>query len=123
MKYAIVSSGGKQYKAIEGMEILVDKLPQKAGEKVKFPTILLYRNEEELMIGTPTVENGNVIGKVIDQVKGPKVVTSKFKAKVNYRRKIGFRARQTRILIETVSASEVLSRPAGKKKRPGKTRV
>lgn len=120
MKYAIVATGGKQYKVIEGTEILVDKLPQNTGENVEFPEMLLYRNGEELVIGTPTIGNGLVTGKVIAQVKGPKVITAKFKAKVNYRRKIGFRASQTKVLIEIVSVSKATSRPVVKKEKTEK---
>lgn len=117
MKYAIVQSGGKQYKAIVGEEILVDKLTQKEGDVVDFDTVLLVRDESEIKIGTPNVDGSKVKGTVVAQVKGDKVITAKFKAKVNYRRKIGFRAKLTRVRIESIGISGKSTESSVKKEK------
>lgn len=103
MKYAVIQSGGKQYKVNEGEEILVDKLLIEEGANYSFPDILLIRDGEKIVIGEPQVAEGKVLGKVLGQEKGDKITVSKFKAKVHYRRSIGFRPLYTRILIEKIS--------------------
>lgn len=104
MKYAVVVSGGKQYIVNEGEEFLVDKLDVVKDAKYTFPQVLLVRDEEKLLIGTPYVDEAEVSGKVLDIVKGDKITISKFKAKVHYRRKMGFRPVLTKIKIESISA-------------------
>lgn len=103
MKYAIISSGGKQYKVSVGDEILVDKLDSEKGKAYVFPQVLMIRNDEDILIGSPTVPNATVMGQVSDQVKGKKISIFKFKAKVNYRRKMGFRPLYSKVKIESIS--------------------
>jgi large subunit ribosomal protein L21 len=105
MKYAVIKSGGKQYKVSEGEEILLDKLTLTKGETYVFPEVLLVRDGEKITIGSPFVADAKVSGKVLDQVKGDKVTIVKFKAKVHYRRRLGFRPLYTKIVIETISLS------------------
>lgn len=104
MKYAVIKSGGKQYKVCEGDTILVDKLDSKVGEKVAFPEVLLIRTEGAIFVGDPHVSNGNVVGKILEEVKGKKIHVVKFKAKIRYRRKIGFRPIYSRVLIESITS-------------------
>lgn len=103
MKYAIIQSGGKQYKVSEGDEILVDKLDSEKGKLYEFPQVLMVRNDEDLFIGTPTISNASVTGQVSDPVKGKKLSIFKYKAKVHYRRKMGFRPLYTKVKIETIT--------------------
>lgn len=105
MNYAIIQNSGKQYIVQEGETLLVDKLDKQNGETVEFAKVLLVRNDESVMVGTPYVPNGIVKGKIIDQIKGKKVTTVKFKSKVHYRRKIGFRGQYTKILINSIKVS------------------
>jgi len=103
MKYAVIKSGGKQYKVSEGEEILLDKLPLSKGETYVFPEVLLVRDGEKITVGSPFVTDAKVAGKVLDQVKGDKVTIVKFKAKVHYRRRLGFRPLYTKVVIEKIS--------------------
>lgn len=103
MKYAIIASGGKQYKVSEGDEILVDKLDSEKGNAYIFPQVLMIRNDDDLLIGSPTVSNATVSGLVSDPVKGKKISIFKYKAKVHYRRKMGFRPLYTKVKIESIS--------------------
>lgn len=102
MQYAVIKTGGKQHKVSEGEEILVDKLCVKEGSQIDFPEVLLVRRDNEVAIGDPLVKEGKVTGKVIGIVKGKKIRVSKFKAKVRYRRTIGFRPLYTKVLIEKI---------------------
>ncbi|OIO14539.1 50S ribosomal protein L21 [Candidatus Gottesmanbacteria bacterium CG11_big_fil_rev_8_21_14_0_20_37_11] len=106
MKYAIVKIGGKQFKAEEGKEILVDKLVLKADDKYEFKEILLIRTDDNIYIGDPYVKNGYVTGKYLGDSLGDKIFIEKFKAKVRYRRRIGFRASYSRIIIERIEVEE-----------------
>lgn len=106
MDYAIIASGGKQYKVSVGQELLVDKLDTEKGKSHIFTEVLLVRQNDKVLIGNPYVAKGEVMGKVLDEVKGEKVVTAKFKAKVHYRRKIGFRAQYSKVKIESIKVGE-----------------
>lgn len=103
MQYAIIQSGGKQYKVSENEEIIVDRLLATEGSEYLFPEILLVKSDNNILFGEPHVKGAVVSGKVVKQIKGDKVRVSKFKAKVNYRRTIGFRSLQTQILINKIS--------------------
>ncbi|OGG02913.1 50S ribosomal protein L21 [Candidatus Gottesmanbacteria bacterium RBG_16_37_8] len=105
MNYAIAEVGGKQYVLTEGKKVIVDKIDQKEGENYSFDKILLVKSAESLLIGTPYVENVKVSGKIVKQYKGEKIDVMKFKAKVRYRRKIGFRPFLTDILVEEIKTS------------------
>lgn len=102
MKYAIVRIGGKQYKAEEGKEILVDKL---VDPKKFEPEVLLFVDGEKTKVGKPVLKDIKVGLKVVtDLEKGEKVEIYKFKSKSRYRRHTGFRAQYTRLLIEKFSS-------------------
>ena len=100
MKYAVVRIGGKQYKAIEGKEILVDKLADPKKFEVE---VLLLVDGEKVQVGKPTVKGAKVKTKVITEIeKGEKIEIYKFKAKSRYKRHTGFRPQYTRLLIEKI---------------------
>ena len=99
MKYAVIQTGGKQYLVNEGDTLLVDKL-SKPEENLSDLQVLFIRRDSEYVIGQPFIDNVKIKGKIIDQVKGKKLRISKFKAKVNYRRTIGFRPIYSKIHIE-----------------------
>lgn len=102
MKYAIVASGGKQHKVSVGQELLVDRLNIEAGKPYTFEQVLLVRNDEDILVGNPYVSGAEVKGIVLDETKGDKITISKFKAKVHYRRKMGFRALYSKVKIESI---------------------
>ena len=102
MKYAIVSSGGKQYKAVPGETIQVDRLPNEIDEPVVLDEVLLVADDEQLHIGKPHVEGASVKTTVKDQIKGPKIIVFKYKPKVRYRRKQGHRQRYTLLSVDEI---------------------
>jgi large subunit ribosomal protein L21 len=102
MKYAIVESGGKQYKTVEGATIEVDHLPLEVGDAVELDQVLLVADGEQVWVGAPTVAGAKVSSKVIDQFKGPKVVIFKYRPKKRYRVKTGHRQQYTRLQIESI---------------------
>jgi large subunit ribosomal protein L21 len=103
MKYAIVESGGKQYRAVEGETIEVDRLEAGPGESVTLDRVLLVAEEGNVSVGTPTVKGTVVHTTVIDHVKGPKIVVFKYRPKKRYRVKTGHRQQYTRLMVESIS--------------------
>ncbi len=102
MKYAIIESGGKQYRAVEGEKIDVDRLPLDTGETVELDQVLLLANEGDIKVGAPIVEGAKVKATVVEQVKGRKIIVFKYKSGVNYRRKQGHRQQYTRLHIDEI---------------------
>jgi large subunit ribosomal protein L21 len=105
MKYAIVESGGKQYKAVEGSTIEVDRLPIELGKKVDLKDVLLVVDGKEISVGTPKVSGSKVTTRVVDQIKAPKIIVFKYKSRQRYRVKQGHRQRYTRLLVETIQTA------------------
>ena len=103
MKYAIVEDGGKQYKAIEGDLIDVDRFPAESGEQIDLERVLLVAEDGEVTVGTPLIEGAKVQATVVSQIKGPKIVVFKYKPQVRYRVKQGHRQRYTRLMIDSIS--------------------
>ena len=101
--YAVIQTGGKQYRVQQGDVIFVEKLNVQADETVSFD-VLLLGNENETKIGTPVVEGAKVEGKVLSQVKAKKVVVYKYKAKKNERKKQGHRQPYTKVEIVAINA-------------------
>lgn len=104
--YAVIETGGKQYKVQEGDIVYVEKLGVEADEKVEFTKVLAVSTEAGFKAGTPTVEGAVVSGKVVKNGKGKKINIIKFKAKKNYRKRQGHRQPYTKVQIETISAAE-----------------
>ena len=103
MKYAIVEDGGKQYKAVEGNTIDVDRFDAEEGDQLDLERVLLVADGDEVQVGTPLVTGAKVQATVVSQVKGPKVVVFKYKPKQRYRIKKGHRQQYTRIIIDSIS--------------------
>ena len=103
MKYAIVEDGGKQYKAILGETIEVDKYPLEVGEEIDLEHVLLVSDGEEIMVGAPLVKGAKVQATVVAQVKGPKVIVFRYKAKERIRTKTGHRQQYTRVRIDAIT--------------------
>lgn len=101
--YAVVASGGKQYKVREGDVLKVEKLPGEVGDPVTFDNVLLYSDGETMQIGTPDLENATVSGHVVEQGKARKIIVFKFKRRKRYRRKQGHRQPFTAVKIESIS--------------------
>ena len=103
MKYAIVEDGGKQYKAILGETIEVDKYPLEVGDEIDLEHVLLVNDGETVMVGTPLVNGAKVQATVVAQVKGPKVTVFRYKAKERIRTKTGHRQKYTRVRIDAIT--------------------
>ena len=102
--YAIIETGGKQYRVQEGDTLFVEKLDVTAGETVEFEKVLAVSNDGKLSVGTPYVEGVKVNATVVEQGKGPKVIIFKYKAKKDYRKKQGHRQPFTKVKIEKINA-------------------
>ncbi|HEX9333906.1 MAG TPA: 50S ribosomal protein L21 [Anaerolineales bacterium] len=102
MRFAIVESGGKQYRAIEGQTIEVDRLPEEAGKKFDIERILLMADGDDVMIGTPTVSDILVKVTVLDHTRGPKIDRFKYRPKKRIRVRGGHRQHYTRLLVDFI---------------------
>lgn len=126
MHYAVIVSGGKQYRVSVGDIIEVDRLPVAENADVVFDNVLLFKSGDETKVGTPTVSGVKVAGTVLSNNKGEKIYVSKFKAKARYRRTIGFRAFLSKIQITQVGDEKLkkaadLAKPEAEEK-PKRTR-
>ena len=100
--YAIIKTGGKQYKVAEGDVIMVEKLSAAEGEAVVFDEVLTVVNDGDVKVGKPVVEGAKVTGKVEAQGKDKKILVFKYKAKSNYRKRQGHRQPFTKAVIEKI---------------------
>lgn len=101
--YAVIKTGGKQYRVQIGDSIYVEKLDLEDGAAVSFDTVLFSDEQSDVRVGTPVLADVKVEGKVIRQAKGKKVVVYKFKSKKNYRRKQGHRQPYTQVEITAIN--------------------
>lgn len=101
--YAVVASGGKQYRVIPGNTIVVEKLESEPGSTVTLTDVLLVRSGGSTKIGTPQVEGSTVSAKVVSHGRGPKKIIFKKKRRKGYRLKQGHRQDFTKLLIESIS--------------------
>jgi len=103
MKYAIIQSGGKQYRCDEGATIEVDRLPVAAGATHTFGEVLLVAEEGAVRVGTPTVAGAKVTATVLEEFKAPKVIAFRYKPKERQRKKRGHRQIYTRLKVEEIA--------------------
>jgi large subunit ribosomal protein L21 len=103
--YAVVSTGGKQYRVEAGTTLTVERLAVQPGETVTFDRVLLVGDGDELTVGTPTVAGASVSGTVLATERGPKLIIFKFKNKSRYRRRNGHRQDLTRVRIDAIEAA------------------
>lgn len=101
--YAIIKTGGKQYKVSEGDLVRVEKLNAEIGDSVSFKDVLLVKNDSDLKVGTPTVENAKVEATVKDQAKDKKIVVFKYRPKKASKTKKGHRQPYTLVEINNIS--------------------
>jgi len=102
--YAVVETGGKQYRVSEGDVISVEKLKGNAGDKIEFEKVMLIGESDDVQIGTPYLDAARVFGSIIESGKGKKVIIFKYKSKKDYRKKQGHRQPYTAVQIETITA-------------------
>ena len=104
--YAIVKSGGRQYRAEEGHSFSVEKLPYEVGEQFNMEQVLLLAEGDDIKIGQPFVAGVSVKATVTDQYRGKKIFIWKYRPRKRYRRRQGHRQYYTRIRIDEISAGE-----------------
>ena len=100
--YAVIETGGKQYRVQEGDTVFVEKINTEEGDKIDFSKVLLVAKEEDLVVGKPYVEGAKVEATVLEQGKAKKVLVFKYKSKKNYRKKQGHRQPYTKVKIEKI---------------------
>ena len=125
MRFAIVESGGKQYRAVEGTTIDVDRLAHEVGKSFDFERVLLMADGDAVSVGTPTVSGITVSATVVDHVKGPKVLSFKYRPKKRIRVRGGNRAHYTRLMIDFIGKpgekpAKAEAKPKAKAEKPAK---
>ncbi len=100
--YAIIETGGKQYRVQKDDVIDVELLETGKGDKIEFKHVLFFNDGKASKVGAPYVANSTVIGELVGEVKGPKVVSFKYKRRKNYHRKVGHRQKYTRVKIKEI---------------------
>lgn len=100
--YAVIQTGGKQYKVNEGEVLKVEKLAGEAGDKIALEQVLLISDGEAVRIGSPVITGARVTAEVIEQGRNRKITVYKYKKRKNYRRKQGHRQAFTKIKIEKI---------------------
>lgn len=116
--FAVIKTGGKQFRVQVGDILDVEKLDLEAGKKVTFDNVLLIEDDKNTLIGTPVVERAQVIGEVIENLKDKKVLVFKKKRRKQYRKMTGHRQMLTRIKIEKIlsGADAPVKKPAAEEK-------
>jgi large subunit ribosomal protein L21 len=102
--YAVLRTGGKQYRVEAGTTFVVEKLAGEPGSTVTFDRVLLVGDGDDVTVGTPTVAGATVSATVIGQVRGEKIVVFKFKQKAKYRRRTGHRQQLTQLRVDEITA-------------------
>ncbi len=113
--YAVVTSGGKQYKVEEGETLKVEKIPGKVGSAVTFDRVLMISDGTDINIGQPVLVDATVEGHIVEQGKAKKILVFKYKRRKRYRRKYGHRQPFTAVKIDSINARGITP---GKKTEP-----
>ncbi|HWQ75047.1 MAG TPA: 50S ribosomal protein L21 [Syntrophomonas sp.] len=100
--YAIIETGGKQYKVVEGEMVKVEKLEAGVGDKITLDQVLMIGDDNGSKIGNPLVEGAKITAAVLEQGRGKKIVVYKYKKRKNQRKKQGHRQAYTKLLIEKI---------------------
>ena len=100
--YAVIKTGGKQYRVTEGQQLFVEKLPGEPGDTVTFDDVLMIGGENPV-VGQPTVKGAKVEAKIVAHDRAKKVIVFKFKRRKNYRRKQGHRQAYTQLHITGIN--------------------
>ncbi len=100
--YAVIETGGKQYRVSEGDAINIEKLPKQIGDKVEFDRVLLVASDDGVNVGKPVIEGAKVTAVVESEGRGKKIIVWKYRPKQRYRRRHGHRQAYTRVRIEKI---------------------
>jgi large subunit ribosomal protein L21 len=102
MKYAIIDNGGKQYRAVEGSTIEVDRMNIEVGQQIDLGSVLLLVDGDNIDVGVPLVGGVRVSATVVEHVKGPKLIIFRYRPKKRYRVKTGHRQQYTRLQVNSI---------------------
>lgn len=102
--YAVIETGGKQYRVSEGDTIYVEKLKVDEGSQITLDKVLLVNKDGKTQVGAPYVEGAKVVATAAKQGKQKKIIVFKYKAKKNYRKKQGHRQPYTKLVIDSITA-------------------
>ena len=102
--FAVIESGGKQHRVVEGEVVRLERLPGSPGDSLVFERVLMIGADESVDVGTPYVAGGRVAGEVVEQGRGKKIRVIKFKRRKNYLRRKGHRQAYTDVKITAISA-------------------
>jgi large subunit ribosomal protein L21 len=102
--FAVIKTGGKQYRVAGGQEIVIEKLDGQAGDTLVFGEVLMIGDGDKVDVGAPLIKGAQVVGEVVEQTRGAKVISFKKKPRNTYRRKLGHRQQQTVIKITEILA-------------------
>lgn len=105
MSYAIIKTGGRQYRVAEGDTIDVDLLDVEAGKTATFGDVLLFSDGKDLTHGNPLISGAKVTGEVVEQRKDKKVIAFKYRRRKGYHRTVGHRRKLTRVKIKSISVT------------------
>jgi large subunit ribosomal protein L21 len=129
--YAVVNTGGKQYKVQQGEILRVEKIPGDVGSPVSFDRVLMFSDGENVSVGQPVLDNIAVEGHIVEQGKAKKIIVFKYKRRKRYRRKQGHRQTFTAVQIDSIAAKGVKApetpqkvdepKPEAKKEAPEKS--
>jgi large subunit ribosomal protein L21 len=103
--FAVMTTGGKQYRVEAGTELFIERVAADAGASITFDRVLLLGDGDDVTVGAPTVEGATITGTVLGEALGPKLIVFKFKQKVKYRRRAGHRQHLTRVRIDEINPS------------------
>ncbi len=116
--YAVIRTGGKQYRVEPGHQVRVDRLTGDVGDTVELSEVLMFSSEGSLDVGTPCVENARVVASIVQQGRGKKINVFKYKSKVRYRKLRGHRQHHTDLRVEELVGPDGTSYKHEKKERP-----
>jgi large subunit ribosomal protein L21 len=102
--FAVIKTGGKQYKVAADQEIVIEKLEGEAGDTLVFGEVLMIGDGDKIDVGAPMIKGAQVVGEVVEQTRAAKVISYKKKPRNTYRRKLGHRQQQTVIKITSILA-------------------
>jgi len=102
--YAVIATGGKQYKVEKGKTLAVEKLPGAVGDEVSFDSVLMFSDGENIKIGQPAVENATVKGRIVEQKKAKKILVFKYKRRKRFRKTQGHRQQYTAVKIDSIES-------------------